>query len=655
MNFITLLFSGILLQTLSGLAAPIIKPDRKYNAVSHTLAISGLLLSLTASVMSFLYPSYSNMVLFYHHYWGEVSLRIDSAAMFFLFVIQAAAIPSVIYSYSYQKHYIESGKNVKAFVSCFLLLVASLQLLVLADHSILFLLLWEAMAVLSFLNMTFESEKAEVRKGSALYFAATHLATLLLYCLFITLHSATGSWNFSDFHVSLQNPWLYYPVFVMGFIGFGLKAGFMPFHFWLPKAHPVAPTYLSAFLSGVIIKLGIYGIFRLIEFLSPADPIIGWSLVIVSMISAILGVWYALAQHDIKTLLAYHSVENIGIIGLGLGVGVLGVTYGNQAAAVLGFSGALLHTLNHALFKSQLFIGSGVIYQNLHTRDIEKMGGLIHYAPLLAVLFLIGSVAIAGIPPLNGFISEFLIYYGFFSSGYSPVFMLLCVVGLALIGGLAVACFAKVNGVMFLGTKRSEYRSFKVSFPEYLALGLPAAMCVVIGLFPQPFIDLVKGSIGQKALAGGMPVAPFMPDFMLISVIFVLLAAVSAALYLIKALLQKRSGRRVSIPWGCGYQRLDSRMQYTASSFADELTTIPANVLMLKKKLSAPEGIFPTKSSFHSHAEDFAESTVVVPVYKKVLEVTAKLSVFGKTDVRSYIAYILAALVVYSIIGFLWQ
>lgn len=655
MNFI---FSGLALQVFAALMFPFFKRQEKYSYFAHCAALTGVVVSLIGTAGMLLFPVYSIQSFFYHHYWGEISFRYDSISLFFLFVIQAAYIPSLIYSYSYQRQLIKAGKRVQIYVLYFILLSVSLQLLVLANHSILFLLLWEMMALLSYLNMTGESGNDEVRKGSMMYFIATHAATFFLYVFFLVMHGLTGSWNFSDFHINATNQFIYYSLFAAGFVGFGLKAGFMPFHFWLPKAHPVAPTYLSAFLSGVIIKLGIYGIFRMLEFFAPVDAVIAWSLVAISLVSAIFGVWYALAQHDIKTLLAYHSIENIGIIGLGMGIGALGVVYNNQSAAVLGYAGALLHTLNHALFKSQLFIGSGIIYHNLHTRNIERMGGLVHYAPLFTVLFLIGSVAIAGIPPLNGFISEFLIYYGMFSSAHSVVFMLLCVAGLALIGGLAAACFNKVNSIMFLGTARVQYEKFKISKTEYVAMILPTAACIVIGLFPAPMTELVKGTIIPSGVVQQLRLSPekiYFPDFMFMSMIFSALVLFIAVFFFLKNRIQKKYGKRITKPWGCGYQRLDSRMQYTASSFADELNIIPAKVLMIKKDVCPPEGIFPGPSSYHSHAEDVAEKRAVMPVYNAIFWVANRISVFGKSDVRSYIAYILVALVVYTILAFIWK
>ncbi|MGE5679876.1 MAG: proton-conducting transporter membrane subunit [Bacillota bacterium] len=674
---VNLFFYGILIQVLSSVVPLAVRNENKYSAISHFGALTGSMLSMLGSAGMLFFQAPSVIQFAGSPFWGELSFRFDSLSLFFMLVIQLLSIPVILYSFKYQKPYIAEGRKIKLFVFSFLLLNVSLQMLTAANNAVLFLIFWELMALLSYINMTLESEKAEVQKGSFIYFVATHVATFFLYVFFLILHQKSGgSWNFSDFHIINDNPVQYYFLFALGFIGFGIKAGFMPFHFWLPKAHPIAPTYLSAFLSGVIIKLGIYGLFRVFEFLRPTDPNLGWIVLIISLISAVFGVWYALAQHDIKTLLAYHSIENIGIIGIGLGIGLLGMAYSNQSIVVLGFAGALFHTLNHAIFKSQLFIGSGIIYQNLHTRNIEKMGGIIHVAPWLSIFFLIGSVAISGIPPLNGFISEFIIYNSFFKTAgnlgnYFPIFMLLMTVGLALVGGLAVACFTKVNSIMFLGAPRSEIKKFKVSFLEYFSIGMLALLCVAIGLFPQPVINIIT------SVLQGMPVVNSystsssyghadlyvnsystiinaIPGLLPFTMIFVSLLVFAVIFYFIKRSFIVKS--RVSKPWGCGYQHLTPRMQYTASSYADELNLIPSNILMIKKEMAVPENeIFPKTGHFHSHSSDYTEEKVVMPVYNKIKQIITKIVFLSKNDIRLYIAYILVALVIYLALAFLWK
>ncbi len=395
---------------LISIAFLFIRDQHKALFFSNSILLIGLALGLFSTLSSALFSSaeISSTSIFYNF------IRLDGLGTYFLFIIQLVAIPTTIYNFSYLQHYIEEKRSIKSFVTFYIILLISTQFIVIANQAILFLVSWEVMSISAYIAMILEKEKEEVQKGSFYYFAASHVLIFILYIMFFLLHQQTGSWFFSDFHLSFSAGIIVPVIFILSFIGFGIKAGFIPFHFWLPQAHPIAPTVLSAFLSGVIIKMGIYGILRTYLFIKPVPEWAGWFILIVSIISAIFGVWYALAQHDIKRLLAYHSIENIGIIGIGIGIGFIGSANNLPAVEVLGFGGALLHTLNHAIFKSLLFIGSGVVYQNLGTRNIELMGGLVHRAKYIALLFLIGSVAISGVPPFNGFISEFIIYTGFF-------------------------------------------------------------------------------------------------------------------------------------------------------------------------------------------------------------------------------------------------
>ena len=447
-----------------------IRDERTALISSSIILIIGLILGLISTFSSALFSSAEIPGRTIFSNW----IRLDGLSIYFIFIIQLVAIPTTVSGISYLNHYIDQKRSVKSFFVFYIILLISTQFVVIANQAIFFLVSWEVMSMSAYLAMILEREKEEVQRGSFYYFAASHVLIFILYIMFFLLHHQTGSWYFNDYHLSFSSGLVVPLIFILSLIGFGIKAGFIPFHFWLPQAHPIAPTVLSAFLSGVIIKMGIYGIFRTFLFLKPVPEWCGWLLLIVSMISAIFGVWYALAQHDIKRLLAYHSVENIGIIGIGIGIGFIGSANNLPSVQVLGFGGALLHTLNHSIFKSLLFIGSGVVYRNLGTRNIELMGGLIHRAKYIALFFLAGSVAISGIPPFNGFISEFIVYTGFFKTAnelknYYPILMLMFVVGLAFVGGLAVACFTKVNSVMFLGSARKEERQFHTSIYDYLS------------------------------------------------------------------------------------------------------------------------------------------------------------------------------------------
>ena len=316
------------------------------------------------------------------------------------------------------------------------------------------------MSLASFFLVTFEYEKPMVRQAGWIYLIATHIGTAFLIVFFILLGRQAGSLDFDK--VSAIPSSLANIMFLLAVVGFGTKAGFMPFHVWLPYAHPAAPSHVSAVMSGVMIKTGIYGLVRALTLLGMPPAWWCWVLIGIGAVSGVLGVLFALAQHDLKRLLAYHSVENIGIITIGLGVGLLGINTNSPTLAILGFGGGLLHVINHAVFKGLLFLGAGSVLHSSETGHIDLLGGLIKRMPVTAFTFLIGSIAISGLPPLNGFISEFLIYLGIFKNGISARFAsiipALVVIGsLALIGGLALACFTKAFGVIFLGEPRSNH------------------------------------------------------------------------------------------------------------------------------------------------------------------------------------------------------
>lgn len=649
------LFNAAFLIQLLAIVFLSIKNEHKALFSTNIVLLIGLTLGLISTLSS---PLFSSAAISSKNIFSNL-IRLDGLSIYFLFIVQLVAIPITVYNFSYLQHYIEKKRPIKNFIIFYIILLISTQLLVIANQAIFFLVCWEAMTLSAYLAMVLEKEKEEVQHGSFYYFATSHVIIFILYIFFFLLHHLTGSWFFDDYHISFSTGVVVPIIFILSFIGFGIKAGFMPFHFWLPQAHPIAPSVLSAFFSGIMIKTGIYGILRTFQFLSPVPEWCGWLVLSVSIISAIFGVWYALAQHDIKRLLAYHSIENIGIIGIGIGIGFIGSANNLPVVQVLGFGGALLHTLNHAIFKSLLFIGSGVVCQNLETRNIELMGGLVHRAKYIAIFFLIGSVAISGIPPFNGFISEFIIYTGFFKTAnelknYYPIIMLMFVVGLAFVGGLAVACFTKVNSIMFLGNERKEVKHFHTSIYDNISLGILALLCVVIGFYPQPFVGVVNKVIINGFIKKNSSSALVNIDWLYFTVIFSSIALGVFVLYMIKIKLEKKYGRKTSAAWGCGYENLNPRMQYTASSFADELNTIPKSVLVYHKKVEVSETAFPRPSKFESHSKDFIDSKIILPSFNFLRLLVSKIEFLSQTDVRYYIAFILIIITIYSLIAFLW-
>ncbi|MBN1398833.1 MAG: hypothetical protein JXA06_12445 [Bacteroidetes bacterium] len=646
---------GCSLFIIGAIASVLIQPVRKalsFFVLINTLAAAINLIFAIKRLIEL--PQVSNLFPVFPQY--ASMFRADGLALFFLLIITTAAIPTVISTYSYLKHYIHKETSVRVFIISFSLLLLFTQLLVFANHGIVFLVFWELMTLTAYLGMLLEKEKEEVQKGSFVFFTATHLATFFLYIFFFLLNDNCGSWLFSDFHISSASGTVFYLVCLFGFLGFGMKAGFMPMHFWLPWAHPIAPAALSAFLSGVIIKTGIYGIFRIIEFCSPLPVWMGLVILTVSLFSAVFGVWYALAQHDIKELLAYHSIENIGIIGIGIGLGVIGITNSIQPLVWLGFGGALFHTFNHAIFKSLLFLGSGVICHNYKTRNIEKMGGIVHHAPWFVGFFLIGSIAISGIPPLNGFMSEFLIFKGFFNGAaalgeYYPLLMLLMTAGLAFVGGLALMCFTKINSIMFLGTERSRLDSFKVSRTDHTAMGILAFLCIFFGIFPQSILGIISSAVTLSRNELDMHPYAMFTRWEFLTVIFAGVLLIVMVMIIWKKFSTKQ---RISDAWGCGYTPQTPRMQYTASSYADEINSIASHTLQIKKHAILPKTMFPKKSNFVSHSEDFSEKRIAAPVYNYIVSKINSFDFLSKTDIRFYISLMLVIAVIYSIIAIIW-
>jgi hydrogenase-4 component B len=450
--FILVPFAGMLL-------IPFLKVNGKGIVAFVLLLINALISgyfavqSLMGEVVTFTFPG--------SYVTGEIPVRIDALAAWFIRVINLVFVTGGFYGLFYLKAYRSQRNNLTLHGICFLLQHAAMIAICGIQNGFAFLVAWEIMALASFLLIIFEHEHIATIKAGINYLIQAHFSIIFLMTGFIWVAHKTGSYDFN----AISNYTATQPVaaslllFVIFFIGFAIKAGFVPFHTWLPYAHPASPSHVSGMMSGVIIKIGIFGILRMVLTIKTDLTTVGYLILVISTISGLYGVMLAIVQHNLKKLLAYHSIENIGIIGMGIGIGCIGAGTGNQILATLGFAGALLHTLNHALFKSLLFYAAGNVYQATHTMDIEKLGGLIKKMPQTAALFLIAAIAICGIPPFNGFISEFIIYTGLYkwlsdATLVSLLAAILTITGLVLIGGLALLCFTKAFGVVFLGTER---------------------------------------------------------------------------------------------------------------------------------------------------------------------------------------------------------
>ncbi len=588
---------------------------------------------------------------------GTMYVEMDALSAVFAAPILIIGAMAAIYGSAYLRPF-EDRKNLAVSWFFFNLLIGSMLLVVLARNAMLFLLAWEIMSLASFFLVMFENEHENVRRAGWIYFVATHIGTAFLLVLFLLLGKGGGSLDFAGFlptegHIKSSTT-----LFILAVIGFGAKAGFIPMHVWLPEAHPAAPSHVSAVMSGVMIKTGIYGLLRVLIFLGAPPPWWGWTLAGIGAFSGILGILFALAQHDIKRLLAYSSVENIGIIALGLGVGMLGVSYDHPVMAFLGFSGSLLHVINHAVFKSLLFLGAGSVAHNCHTREIDQLGGLLKKMPVTALAFLVGSVAICGLPPLNGFLSEFMIYTGSLSAlsqtsgvpiaGLGTSFIVLA--SLALIGGLATACFTKVFGIVFLGEPRSSHAAHAQE--TMTAMRIPmmtlAAICLIIGLSGPVTIQTLAPAAEQ--MTGCTVATTTAPAWIKDSLLMITLTvsgilALSALLALIRSRLIAGRNTSVAATWDCGYAAPTPRMQYTASSFVDPITLMFHFVLRTHRRIAPPSGLFPGKSSFASETPDVYRDRIYDPAFAAAERLFSRLRWIQHGRINIYILYIALALI----------
>ena len=588
---------------------------------------------------------------------GEFFIELDPLSAWFLLPTLLLSALSAIYGVGYLRS--QEGKRSLGPVWFFYcLLVLAMSLVLLARNAVLFISAWELMAVASFFLVTFEHERESVRSAGWIYLVATHLGTGFLLVFFILIGRETGSMDFTVWaEKGIHTPELAGILFLLAVVGFGTKAGFMPFHVWLPEAHPAAPSHVSALMSGVMIKTGIYGLVRAFTFLGTPPLWWGWLLIGIGLTSGVLGVLFALAQHDLKRLLAYHSVENIGIIALGLGVGLLGMSTSSPALIVLGFGGGLLHVLNHALFKGLLFLGAGAVLHGTGTAEIDRLGGLLKRIPWTAATFLIGAVAISGLPPLNGFVSEFLIFLGAFqggaiSGGAIAVPLLALIAGLALIGGLAAACFTKAFGVVFLGEPRTEHtaRAPETGWAMRLPMLALAAGCVLIGLFAPVVVKSLQAVLENVT---GLPPEIVRDNLAAATnpLTFVVIGMVAFLLVLVALILLRRSllaGRRVEegVTWGCGYAQPTTRMQYTASSFVQPFTTLFRWLLGSHRQLQRPEGFFPPKASLTTETPDLCHANLYRPGFLKMNWGISKLRWLQQGHVQLYVLYIAVTLIV---------
>lgn len=652
----TLILTATLLASLSGvpLLVPRLLSASRGQVLATVLMLAASALGLSGAILALVTGRTELFQLFWKLPFGPAEFGIDSLSAWFLLPIFLVPGSAALYARSYW-HADQHPSNVRKMTFFFGLMAAGMSGVVLARDGISFLFAWEIMALAAYFLISTEDEKPEVSEAATLYLITTHTGTLGLFVLFPLLNMLSGSWLFpAAGSLSASSP-LATSIFLASLFGFGMKAGIMPLHIWLPSAHANAPSHVSAVMSGVILKVGVYGVIRTLSFFDTGPLWWGCLVLTLGVVSGVAGVVFAIGQHDLKRLLAYHSIENIGIIFMGLGVALIGQGVGSPAMMILGMGGALLHVINHALFKALLFLGAGSVIHATGTREIELMGGVARKLPYTALLFGIGSVAICGLPPLNGFVSELLIYLGFFQgihgNGGGAVAAALAAPALALVGGLAVACFVKVYGIVFLGTPRAAAHEaqHEAGWQMLLPMLLLALVCATIGLAP----GLLAGMLQRTSLtvlpllagSAGLSLQGLAPLTMITLSGVALLVFIAALAFWYRSRLAL-TGCSKTDTWGCGYQRPSARIQYSASSFAGMLTSLFAFVL--KQQSHRPDkitGIFPAPTHFSSHVPEAVLELIYIPALKRLHRRFSWIRRLQSGILQQYVLYSLITLI----------
>lgn len=587
---------------------------------------------------------------------------------FFLLVISLTVLAVSIYSFSYVTEYIQKH-NIGVLGLLFNLFVFSMLALVSCDSTLMFIFFWELMSLASYFLVVYDHRNANVRRAGFIYVVMTHIGTAFIIAAFMLMFRETGSFSFSHyatvgnvFPVKLKTL-----IFLLATVGFGTKAGIIPLHIWLPKAHPAAPSNVSAVMSGVMLKTAIYGFLKVVlEGLGGGPLWWGVVILVIGTVSALLGVLYALMEHDIKRLLAYHSVENIGIILMGIGSALIFTAMGAKVFAALALAAALFHVLNHAIFKGLLFLGAGAVHFATRTRDIEQLGGLIKRMPWTGFFFLIGSISISAMPPFNGFVSEWLTFQSVILLGTgktSPVIAILgpfCAAILALTGALAAACFVKAFGIQFLALPRSENaeKAKEVPVTMRFGMGLLALLCFLIGILPS-FVVRLLSPVTYKLT--GVETLNFLGGFRWISVVstglktsvtpailLTMLAIFGLLIYLVARVFGRGGAVRVDETWNCG-TALTPRMEYTATSFSKPIRIIFRRLFQPTREVEKEYELAPyfTKNiKYHGSIKPIFEDAMYRPTTRTILNIASKIRLLQSGSIHLYLSYIFITLVI---------
>jgi len=598
----------------------------------------------------------------------QFTIRLDALGLFFGLLVSLLGLAISLYSMGYARSFY-GRKNIGVLGAFFNAALLATTTVFLSANAFFFLIAWEIMALATFFLVSYEHERDESRNAGVLYFVMSHIGTGCLILGFLLLFQASGSYDFAGFHGigAKMTAGSRQAAFLLFLAGFGVKSGIIPLHIWLPVAHPAAPSNVSAMMSGVLIKTGIYGLARVcFDFMGPPPNWWGVTVLVIGTLSAVLGVLYALMEHDLKRLLAYHSIENIGIILMGLGAALMFQHTGHPLLAALALTAGLYHTLNHAVFKALLFLGAGAVVHAAHTRNMEEMGGLAKRMPVTAFCFLLGAVAISALPPLNGFVSEWLTYQSLlqgFGTTPSLIRLMFPLSGamLALTGALAAACFVKAYGITFLAQPRSEAAAEAHEAPAIMliAQGLLAAVCVVLGLFPLQFLRLLDPVAlqltGQPILAplsaaGGLVLSGATATGGTVSPAGLLLTAV--CLLPVPLGLWLVFGRRARVrrgpTWDCGLAGLTPRMEYTATGFSKPIRMIFKALFRPRREVQREYDFSPYFAKnlrFESHVEEVFQTRIYRPLSWLVWRFSRQMRALQAGSLQAYLIYIFVTLI----------
>ena len=578
----------------------------------------------------------------------EIHLRLDGLSALFLALLSVVGAAGAVYAKEYwsDHHHPSSAPAGRCWWSG---LILSMALVLTSSNGLHFLMGWEAFTICAYFLITLDNRKPQVRKAGWLYLAASHAGTVCLFAFFTTLAARTGTWDLGPLRERADLA----PLFWLALFGFGIKAGIFPLHIWLPSAHANAPSHVSAIMSGVAIKMGIYGIVRFSGWL-PVPPAAGWVVIGLGAASALLGIAFALAQNDFKRLLAYCSVENIGVILIGLGAALLARSHGDAPWGRLALAGALLHVWNHGAFKSLLFFAAGSVLHATGTREMSRLGGLWKPMPWTAGLFALGAVAVSGLPPLNGFVSEWMIYLGLFEATIardpSAWAAMPAAILLAMAGALALAAFIKTGSMIFLGAPRTQTapKARECNWWMRAPMLAMAGICLAIGLVPALFWPAVSRAVGSwhPAWASGIEPAPLATLGRIHPGIALLL--ILGGLFLWRK--TRLNGLRRSLTWDCGYAAPTPKMQYSGGSFSGIPVEWFSWILHPVRKLRRPRGQFPADAFRLERIPETVLEQVILPAGAVVMRISSATRRLQHGRLQSYILYVLAGLTALGVI-----